>query len=105
MVNSPLESNAIKCVSLVRLSTDLGEIFDIRIFASVRLGFPCKYKYIITYCYIYIIKHLMLSYTTQAQKTMRYKMCMKTRRTDAFHYATPPPTPDKGEFVIFVIGR
>ena len=40
--NSPLESNAIKCVSLVRLSTDFREVFDISIFASVRLGFPCK---------------------------------------------------------------
>ena len=40
--NSPLESNAIKCVSLVRLSTDFMGIFDISIFASVRLGFPCK---------------------------------------------------------------
>ena len=36
---------------------------------------------------------------------MQCKMCKKTRRTDAFHYAPPPPTPDKGEFVISVIGK
>ena len=68
--NTAQEANETKsdsCVQLLRLSTDFRGIFDISIFASVRLGFHAKYKCIITYCYIYIIKHLMLSYSTQAQ--------------------------------------
>ena len=43
--NTAQEANETKsdsCAQLLRLSTDFMGIFDISIFASVRLGFPCK---------------------------------------------------------------
>ena len=102
--NSPLESNAIKCVSLVRLSTDFRGVFDISIFASVRLGFPCK---------IQIYNNLLLYIHNKTPNALLFNSGAKllcsvkcVRKPDAQTHSIMrhlPPTSDKGEFVISVV--